>query len=100
MRALGLNGALSISVGVIILHWPGITLLALTILFGANMTASRIIGLVAAGGGTVQQNRGWLVFGSILSIAAGISVLVWPNIGGLALLARAGATRERSARTD
>jgi hypothetical protein len=59
--ALGLNGALSIAVGVIILLWPGISLFALTILFGAYMTASGIIGLVAAGGGTVQQNRGWLV---------------------------------------
>jgi uncharacterized membrane protein HdeD (DUF308 family) len=89
--ALGLNGALSIAVGVVILLWPGISLFALTILFGAYMTASGIIGLVAAGGGTVQQNRGWLVFASILSIVGGILVLVWPNIGALALLYVIGA---------
>jgi uncharacterized membrane protein HdeD (DUF308 family) len=89
--ALGLNGVLSIAVGVVILLWPNISLFALTILFGAYMTANGVIGLVAAARGNVQQNRGWLVFWSILSIAAGVAVLVWPNIGALALLYVIGA---------
>ena len=33
--ALGVNGVLSIALGVVILAWPGISLYALTILFGA-----------------------------------------------------------------
>jgi uncharacterized membrane protein HdeD (DUF308 family) len=33
--ALGLNGALAVAFGVVILVWPGISLYALTILFGA-----------------------------------------------------------------
>jgi hypothetical protein len=33
--ALGINGVLSIVFGVVILIWPGISLFALTILFGA-----------------------------------------------------------------
>jgi len=33
--AVGLNGVLSIAVGVVILIWPGISLFALTVLFGA-----------------------------------------------------------------
>jgi len=89
--AIGLNGALSIAVGVVILIWPDISLFALTILFGAYMTASGIIGLVSAGRGMVKQQRGWFVFGSILSIVAGVLVLVWPNIGALALLYIIGA---------
>ena len=38
--ALGLSGALSIALGVVILIWPGISLFALTILVGAYMAAT------------------------------------------------------------
>ena len=38
--ALGLNGLLSVAVGVVILVWPGISLFALTILFGAYALAT------------------------------------------------------------
>jgi uncharacterized membrane protein HdeD (DUF308 family) len=89
--AVGLNGALAIAVGVVILFWPGISLFALTILFGAYMAANGVVGLVAAIGGRIKSYRGWLAFASILSIAAGVAVLVWPNIGALALLYIIGA---------
>ena len=46
--ALGLNGALSIAAGVVILVWPDISLFALTILFGAWVAATGVVGLVAA----------------------------------------------------
>ena len=39
--ALGLNGALSVALGVMILVWPGISLFALTIIFGAYALATR-----------------------------------------------------------
>ena len=90
--AVGLSGALSIAVGVVILLWPGISLFALTILFGAYMTASGVVGLVAAiSGNFIKEHRGWLAFGASLSIVAGVLVLVWPNIGALALLYIIGA---------
>jgi uncharacterized membrane protein HdeD (DUF308 family) len=90
--AVGLSGALSIAVGVVILLWPGISLFALTILFGAYITASGVVGLIAAiRGNFVKQHRGWLAAGSILSIVAGVLVLVWPNIGALTLLFIIGA---------
>jgi uncharacterized membrane protein HdeD (DUF308 family) len=88
---LGLTGALSIAVGVIILVWPSISLFALTILFGAYFVANGVLGLSAAISGMVRQNRGWMAFASILSIAAGVLVLVWPNIGALSLLYIVGA---------
>ena len=42
--ALGLNGLLSIALGVVILLWPGISLEALTILFGAYALATGVVG--------------------------------------------------------
>jgi uncharacterized membrane protein HdeD (DUF308 family) len=89
--AVGLNGVLAIAVGVLILLWPGISLFALTILFGAFMTANGVVGLVVAIREKMISSRGWLAFASILSIAAGVAVLVWPNIGALALLYIIGA---------
>jgi uncharacterized membrane protein HdeD (DUF308 family) len=89
--ALGLNGALSIAFGVVILIWPGISLFALTILFGAYATATGIIGLGAVISGTATQGRGWLVVSSLLGIATGVIVLLWTGISALALLYVIGA---------
>jgi uncharacterized membrane protein HdeD (DUF308 family) len=88
--ALGLNGLLSVVVGVLILVWPGISLYALTILFGAYTLATGIVSLMSAfrAGG---HERGWLVFSSLLGIGVGVAVLVWPNISEVALLYVIGA---------
>jgi len=88
--ALGLNGVLAIAVGVLILVWPGISLFALTIVFGAYALATGIVGL--AGAFTSQGGeRGWLVLSSLLGIVVGVMVLFWPSISALALLYVIGA---------
>jgi uncharacterized membrane protein HdeD (DUF308 family) len=89
--ALGINGVLSIAFGVAILIWPGISLFALTILFGAYATSTGIIGLGAVISGTVEQGRGWLVVSSLLGIAVGVTALIWTGISALALLYVIGA---------
>jgi uncharacterized membrane protein HdeD (DUF308 family) len=89
--ALGINGALSVAFAVVILIWPGISLYALTILYGAFTAANGAVTLAMLIGGTVKQSRGWLVLSSLLSIGVGVAVLVWPNIGALALLYVIGA---------
>ena len=89
--ALGINGALSIAFGVAILIWPGISLFALTILFGAYAAATGIVGLGAVISGTAKQGRGWLVVSSLLGIAVGVMVLAWTGISALALLYVIGA---------
>jgi uncharacterized membrane protein HdeD (DUF308 family) len=89
--ALGLNGLLSIVVGVVILGWPGISLYALTLLFGAYAFATGIVGLAAAIRGVAKNERAWLVVSSLLGIAVGVIVLVWPDISALALLYVIGA---------
>jgi uncharacterized membrane protein HdeD (DUF308 family) len=89
--ALGLNGLLSIVLGVVILVWPGISLEALTILFGVYALASGVVGLFSAFAAQANGERGWLILSSLLGIAVGIIVLVWPSISALALLYVIGA---------
>lgn len=77
---LGINGALSIAFGVIVLVWPGVSLTALTLLFGAYTAAQGVVGLVALRG-TVKEERGWLALSSLLNIAVGVMVLIWSGSG-------------------
>jgi uncharacterized membrane protein HdeD (DUF308 family) len=88
--ALGLMGVLSVAIAVVILVWPGISLDALTILFGAYVLASGIVGF-AFGASARGSERGWLILQSLLGIGIGVAVLVWPNISELALLYVIGA---------
>jgi uncharacterized membrane protein HdeD (DUF308 family) len=89
--AVGLNGLLSIALGVVILIWPGISLYALTILFGAYALASGVVGLVSAFSSSAKSERGWLIFSSLLGIVIGVMVLAWTDISALALLYVIGA---------
>jgi uncharacterized membrane protein HdeD (DUF308 family) len=88
--ALGLNGLLAVAVGVVIIAWPGISLDALTILFGAYSLATGVVALMAAYA-SPKGTRGWLVFSGLLGIVVGVLVLVWPGISQLALLYVIGA---------
>jgi uncharacterized membrane protein HdeD (DUF308 family) len=83
--ALGFNGLLSVALGVMILVWPGISLYALTIVFGAYALATGVVGLAGALSGAAKGERGWLVVSSLLGIAVGVLVLVWTDISALAL---------------
>jgi uncharacterized membrane protein HdeD (DUF308 family) len=89
--ALGLNGALSVALGIVIIVWPNISLFSLVIVFGAFTLARGIVGLLAAIGGRVQQGRGWLVFYSLVSIAVGVIVFLRTDMSALALLYVIGA---------
>ena len=89
--SLGVSGALSVALGAVILIWPGISLFALVILWGAFTAASGVVGLFAAATGRIKQGRGWLVLWSLLSIAFGVAVLAYTNIGALAFLYVIGA---------
>jgi uncharacterized membrane protein HdeD (DUF308 family) len=89
--AIGLNGLLSVAFGVVILIWPGISLYALTILFGAYALATGIVGLVHSFAAGAKRERGWLIVSSLLGIAVGVMVLVWTGISALALLYVIGA---------
>jgi uncharacterized membrane protein HdeD (DUF308 family) len=89
--SLGINGVLSIAFAAVILIWPGISLFALTIVFGAFTAANGVVGLSMAIGGEVKEGRGWLIVSSLLSIAFGVVVLIRTDISALALLYVIGA---------
>lgn len=82
--AIGINGALSVAFGVMILAWPSISLYALTILFGAYALAGGVVRLVDAA--TMKERRGWEVASGLLGIGVGIAVLLWPSVSALGLL--------------
>jgi len=74
-----------------ILAWPGISVYALTIVFGVYALATGIIEFGAAFTSKGKQERGWLILRGILGIGVGVLVLAWPGISALALLYVIGA---------
>jgi uncharacterized membrane protein HdeD (DUF308 family) len=82
--AIGLNGAISVAFGAMILAWPGIGLYALTILFGAYALSSGVVGLVHVA--SVKEGRGWMALSSLVGIGVGLAVLLWPSLSALGLL--------------
>ena len=67
--ALGINGVFSIALGVVILIWPGISLFALAIVFGAFTAANGLVGLIATIRAPAISGRGSLVLSRAFGIA-------------------------------
>jgi uncharacterized membrane protein HdeD (DUF308 family) len=88
--AIGLHGLASVVFGVMILAWPGISVYALTIVFGAYALAGGIIELGSAFKAQGSE-RGWLIASGLVGIAVGVIVFAWPGISALALLYVIGA---------
>ena len=89
--AIGINGALSLALGVAIIVWPGISLYSLVIVFGAYALARGIVGLVMAIGNSDMEGRGWLFASSLAGIAVGVIVFADTGMSALALLYVIGA---------
>jgi uncharacterized membrane protein HdeD (DUF308 family) len=87
---LAFRGVLAILFGVVAWIWPGITLYALVLLFGAYALVDGIFAVVAAIRGTPGQpgtgSRTWLAVTGILGILLGIITLAWPGVTALILL--------------
>lgn len=80
--AIALRGLAGIVLGIAAFAVPGITLIALVILFGAYLLVDGVLALVAGG-----MSRSWLVvLEGALSVVAGILTLVWPSITAVVLL--------------
>jgi uncharacterized membrane protein HdeD (DUF308 family) len=89
--AIGLHGLASVAVGVMILAWPGISVYALTIVFGAFTLGTGIVELGTAFTTKAKEERGWLIVSGLLGIVVGVVVFAWPDISALALLYVIGA---------
>jgi uncharacterized membrane protein HdeD (DUF308 family) len=88
---LGLHGLASVVFGVMILAWPGISVYALTIVFGAYTLATGIVEFGTAFTAQGREERGWLFLRGLLGITVGVLVFAWPEISALALLYVIGA---------
>lgn len=83
---LALRGAFAILFGIVALVWPGITVFALVLLFGAYALADGVVAVTQAVRGTTGGPRGLLAASGIAGIALGVAALVWPGITAFILL--------------
>lgn len=81
-----LRGVLAIIFGVLAFVWPGITLVALVLLYGAFAFTDGVLSIVAAIWGGAPAPRWWLALVGVFGIAAGVLTLLWPGITALVLL--------------
>ena len=88
--AVALRGVAAILFGVLALVWPGITVFALVLVFGAYALAAGALTLVAAfgnrDGGRTRGSRAWLFARGVAGVLTGVIAAVWPGITALALL--------------
>jgi uncharacterized membrane protein HdeD (DUF308 family) len=83
---LALRGAFAILFGITAWVWPGITVWALVVLFGAYALVDGVIALAEAFRDTTGGPRGMLLLSGVAGIALGILALVWPGITAFVLL--------------
>jgi uncharacterized membrane protein HdeD (DUF308 family) len=84
--SLILRGVLAVVVGVIAFGWPGITILALVILFAIYaFTDAGLEGVRAFSSGTAGPVIGHLLLG-LIDLAAGVVAIVWPGPTALVLV--------------
>jgi uncharacterized membrane protein HdeD (DUF308 family) len=82
-----LRGVAAIAFGILAFFWPGLTLLTLTLLWGAYALTDGAFALWAtiAGKGEMAP-RLWLALVGLVSILAGLMAFFWPLMTTLALL--------------
>jgi len=83
-----LRGVAAIAFGTLAFSWPSLTLLTLTLLWGAYTLSDGILALwaaIAAKGGDTGT-RWWLALAGIVSCLAGVMTFFWPGMTTLVLL--------------
>lgn len=85
--AIALRGVAAIAFGIVALLLPGVTVLALTLLFAIYMIADGIFAIVAAIRASHHHERwGWLVLEAVADFIAGGIAFVWPIVTVLAFI--------------
>jgi len=87
-RLLALRGTVAISFAFVLLVWPDIGLTAMVAVVGAFAIASGFVSAWAAYAlpGAARSDRIWMGVSSIVGLAIGVGVLVWPDLSATALL--------------
>jgi uncharacterized membrane protein HdeD (DUF308 family) len=83
---IAVRGVVAILFGLVAWIWPGITVLALVILFGAYALVDGIFALVAAFRGGTGGSRVWFAVMGVAGVAAGVLAFAWPGVTALVLL--------------
>ena len=85
--AIVLRGVFGVIFGVGAFVWPGITLAALILLFGAYAVIEGVLAVAAA---VIQRGPGGFPWGMLLagwaSIVVGVATFLWPGLTALAVL--------------
>lgn len=81
-----LRGVAAIVFGILALVWPGLTVLALVVVFGVYAIVDGIFALFGAARGMPGHSRTWMAVVGVAGIIAGIIVLFWPGMSALILL--------------
>ena len=83
-----LRGLVAIAFGILAFFWPGLTLLTLTLLWGAYALCDGIFSLGAAifAKSGDMAPRWWLALAGIVSILAGLVAFFYPGMTALVLL--------------
>jgi uncharacterized membrane protein HdeD (DUF308 family) len=83
--SLIVRGVLAVILGIIALVWPGVTILALVLLFAVYAFADTVF----EGARAFASRRAWPVLGhlllAVIDLAAGVIAVVWPAPTALAL---------------
>ena len=85
--SLVLRGVLAIIAGLFTFAWPGITLFALVMLFGAYALIDGVLSLAGVFRASRANERwGALLIEGIIGIAAAVITIAWPGITALGLV--------------
>ena len=79
-------GIISLLAGVAVLVWPGRTLIVVAVLFGIYWIVNGAVELFMALSARGVPGRGWTVVMGVISMLAGLLVLVYPAISLLTLV--------------
>jgi len=84
---LVVRGLFAILFGILAAFWPGITLLALVLLWGAYAFVDGVFAVtLAVRAGRAGKRWGWLLLEGLVGMSAAAITIVWPGITALALL--------------
>lgn len=85
--AVVLRGCAALIVGAVALLWPGVTLIALTILLSAYLLVDGALAIVASVRAARRSGRWWpFILEGGIGIVAGAMVILWPGLTILALM--------------
>ena len=84
---LALRGLAAVLFGILAFIWPGITIFSLVLLFGAYALVNGILALVISFKSPRRIRRfGSLIFGGLISVAAGVIAFIWPGMTAFSLV--------------